>query len=140
MEITAKARFIRMSPRKVRLAADVIRGLKITEARSRLSVMKQLAAEPVLKLLKSAVANAEHNFKFASENLFVKSIVVDGGPVYKRWTPKAFGRANPIRHRTSHITLVLDEKKVVKKEVKSKNDKKEVAPEKKTKKLKESKS
>jgi large subunit ribosomal protein L22 len=79
-----------------------------------------VAANPVLKLLLSAKANAEHNFKLLAENLFVKSIMVDGGPVFKRWTPKAFGRANQIRHRTSHISLVLSEKTEVKEEVKKK--------------------
>lgn len=123
MEVIAKARFIRMSPRKVRLVADVVRGLEVAEALARLSLMKQQAAEPVIKLLKSAAANADHNFKIAPEKLFVKTITVDGGPVYKRFTPKAFGRAAPIRHRTSHISLVLSEKdEVVKKMKKSKNN------------------
>jgi len=120
MDIAAKARFIRQSPRKVRLVVDTIRGLDVAEAKARLSVMKQVAANPVLKLLLSAKANAEHNFKLLAENLFVKSIMVDGGPVFKRWTPKAFGRANQIRHRTSHISLVLSEKTEVKEEVKKK--------------------
>ena len=113
MDIVAKARFIRMSPRKVRLVADVVRGLRISEALARLSLMKQQAAEPIIKILKSAVANADHNFKIPSDKLFVKIITVDGGPVYKRFTPKAFGRAAPIRHRTSHISLILSEKEVV---------------------------
>jgi len=124
MDITAKARFVRMSPRKVRLVVDSIRGLGVAKAENCLSFMKQQASEPVMKLLKSAVANAEHNFKLSSEKLFVKTITVDGGPVYKRWTPKAFGRATPIRHRTSHISLILSEKETetevkTKKELKS---------------------
>jgi large subunit ribosomal protein L22 len=110
MEITAKARFLRFAPRKVRLVVDVVRGLGVSEALSRLSLMKQLAAKPVLKLIKSAQANASHNFKTAPDNLFIKSIAVDGGPVFKRWTAKAFGRANQIRHRTSHVSVVLSEK------------------------------
>lgn len=125
MEITAKARFIRQSPRKVRLVADAIRGLGVLEAKARLSLMKQIAAHPVLKLLKSAQANAEHNFKMVVDNLLVKTITVDGGPVLKRWTPKAFGRANQIRHRTSHITIVLSEKSE-KIEVKKENKKEKV--------------
>lgn len=127
MDITAKARFIRMSPRKVRLVADVVRGLGIAEALARLSLMKQQAAEPIIKLIKSAAANADHNFKITSEKLFVKTLTVDGGPVYKRFTPKAFGRAAPIRHRTSHISLILAEREptVVKKaETKGKKIKK----------------
>jgi len=110
MDITAKARFIRMSPRKTRLVADSVRGLVVGEALARLSVIKQQAALPILKLLKSAIANAEHNFKISADKLFVKVITVDGGPVYKRFTPKAFGSATPIRHRTSHLSLVLAEK------------------------------
>ncbi|MFA6131857.1 MAG: 50S ribosomal protein L22 [Patescibacteria group bacterium] len=117
MDITAKARFIRMSPRKVRLVADSVRGLVVSEALARLSVMKQQAATPITKLLKSAIANAEHNFKISADKLFVKTLMVDGGPVYKRWTPKAFGSATPIRHRTSHLSLVLSEKEEVKKDV-----------------------
>lgn len=113
-----------MSPRKVRLVADVVRGLDVAEALARLSLMKQHAAEPVIKLLKSAAANADHNFKIASEKLFVKTITVDGGPVYKRFTPKAFGRAAPIRHRTSHLSLVLSEKEaLVEKKVRTKEKK-----------------
>jgi len=125
MDITAKARFVRMSPRKVRLVANTIRGIGVAKAEEGLSFMKQQASEPIMKLLKSAIANAEHNFKLSSEKLFVKTITVDGGPVYKRWTPKAFGRATPIRHRTSHISLILSEKEAepevkAKKETKSK--------------------
>ena len=131
MEIIAKARFIRMSPRKVRLVVDTVRGLNAVEALSRLSVFKQHASIPVAKLLKSAIANAEHNFKLSSEKLFVKSIMVDGGPVLKRWTPKAFGRANPIRHRTSHISIVLSEKENIEEK---KEDKKTVSKKKLTKK------
>ncbi|MFH1253342.1 MAG: 50S ribosomal protein L22 [Candidatus Uhrbacteria bacterium] len=123
MDISAKARFIRMSPRKVRLVIDTIRGLNIAEAKARLSLMKQLAAKPVLKLLRSAQANAEHNFKLSPEILFIKTVTADGGPVFKRWTPKAFGRANQIRHRTSHISLTLSEKIADQKEIKSKKSK-----------------
>lgn len=112
MEITAKAKFVRYSPRKVRLIIDAIRGLGVNEAERCLSVTRQWAAEPVMKLLKSAIANAEHNFKLSPENLFVKTITADSGPVYKRWTPKAFGRASRVRHRTAHLAIVLAEKEV----------------------------
>lgn len=124
MDITAKARFIRMSPRKTRLVADLVRGLVVDEALARLSVIKQQAALPIIKLLKSAIANAEHNFKISADKLFVKVITVDGGPVYKRFTPKAFGSAAPIRHRTSHLSLVLAEKEEAKKETVKKVEKK----------------
>ena len=119
-EVTAKLRFLRMSPRKVRLIVDMIRGKKVTRALDILSVMPKRAARPVLKLLNSAVANAKHNHSLAVENLKVAQIYVDGGPVLKRWMPKAHGRATPIRERTSHINLFLGvmEPKVKKEEVK----------------------
>lgn len=113
-EVTAKLRFLRMGPRKVRLVADMIRGKKVTRALDILSVLGKRAARPVLKLLNSAVANAKHNHSLAVEDLIVSQIYVDGGPVLKRSMPKAHGRATPIRERTSHINLVLStfEKKV----------------------------
>ena len=109
MEVKAYAKNIRMSPRKVRLVIDVIRGMDVARAATQLRFLKKDAALPVLKLLNSAVANADHNFQIASETLFVKTIMADGGPVIHRWTPKAFGRSAPIRKRTSHITIVLDQ-------------------------------
>lgn len=107
MEVIAKAKNIRMSPRKVRLVIDVIRGMDVTRAQTQLQFLKKAATLPVLKLLNSAIANAEHNFQMDKETLFVKSITADGGPTIHRWTPKAFGRAAPIRKRTSHITILL---------------------------------
>ena len=109
MEVKAYAKNIRMSPRKVRLVIDVIRGMDVARAAAQLRFLKKDAALPVLKLLNSAVANADHNFQIAPETLFVKTIMADGGPVIHRWTPKAFGRSAPIRKRTSHITIVLDQ-------------------------------
>jgi len=108
MEVKATARYIRMSPRKIRLVVDVIRGLDVSQARTQLAVMKKAAAEPVLKLLESAVANATHNFEQDASTLYVKSIMADGGPVLARWRARAFGRAAPIRKRTTHISIVLD--------------------------------
>lgn len=110
MEVKAIARHIRMSPQKVRLVVDVIRGKRIADAQTQLRFMKKAAALPVLKLLNSAVANASHNFKLDASTLFVKTITVDGGPILHRWTPKAMGRATPIRKRTTHISIVLAEK------------------------------
>lgn len=124
MEVRAKARYIRMSPRKVRLVIDVVRGLDVDKARNQLQFMNKAAAKPVLKLIDSAVANAEHNFKMKSDNLFIKSITADGGPTLYRWKPRARGRAAPIRKRTTHIIVALDEKekpaekKEIKKEIK----------------------
>ncbi len=110
-----------MGPRKVRLLADVIRGKKAVKAQNLLVVMPKRAAKPLLKLLNSAIANAKHNHSLDVENLRVQSITVDGGPVLKRWMPKAHGRATPIRERTSHINLVLVD---IKKEVKKEEEKK----------------
>jgi large subunit ribosomal protein L22 len=106
-EVTAKLRFLRMGPRKVRLVVDMIRGKKVVKAMDILSVLPKRAALPVLKLLNSAVANAKHNHSLAIEDLVVSKIYVDGGPVLKRSMPKAHGRATPIRERTSHINLFL---------------------------------
>lgn len=105
--IKATLNFLKMGPRKVRLIADTMRGHKVGLVLERLSMNSQHAAKPMLKLLKSAVANAKHNFKYEVDTLRVKSITVDGGPVVKRWMPKAHGRATPLRQRTSHINLVL---------------------------------
>ena len=99
-----------MSPRKVRLVIDVIRGMGIAQARSQLSVMKKAAAEPVLKLLESAVANATHNFSLNTAEMYIKSITADGGPVLGRWRARAFGRSAPIRKRTTHISITLGSK------------------------------
>jgi large subunit ribosomal protein L22 len=96
-----------MSPRKVRLVIDTVRGLPVSVAESRLQFMNKGAALPVLKLLRSAIANAEHNFKLDKATLTVKTITADGGPVLKRFQPRAFGRGAPIRKRTTHINLVL---------------------------------
>lgn len=101
-----------MSPRKVRLVIDVIRGMGIREARTQLKFMKKAAAEPVLKLLNSAAANAQHNFSISEEDLVVKEIMADGGPTLGRWRARAFGRAAPIRKRTTHISITLAPKVV----------------------------
>lgn len=100
-----------MAPRKVRLVVDVVRGMSVAEAEMRLTFLPKAAAMPVLKLLRSAVANAEHNFKLSRETLFVKTITVDGGPVLHRWRARAMGRAAPIRKRTSHIMLIVSDEK-----------------------------
>jgi len=108
-EVKAKLSYLRMGPKKVRLVADMIRGRRVTRALNTLTLLNKRPAKPLLKLLNSAVANAKHNHSLEVENLVVKSIMVDGGPVLKRFTPKAHGRATPIRERTSHISLILME-------------------------------
>lgn len=109
MEVKASARFIRMSPRKVRLVSDIVRGMSTEGADVQLRFIKKAATKPILKLLRSAVANAEHNFKLDKHKLFIKNITVDGGPMIKRFRARAFGRAAPIRKRSCHINIVLEE-------------------------------
>lgn len=110
MEVKAKARYVRMSPRKVRLVIDVVRNMAVDEARVQLKFMNKRAARPVLKLLESAIANAEHNFKLNRDDLFIKEIYADQGPTLHRFRPRAFGRASAIRKRSSHISIILADK------------------------------
>lgn len=105
--VTAQLRYYRQGPRKMRLVADVIRGRDVTRAVGLLTVTNKKAARALLKLLRSAIANAKNNFALDTELLRVRSITVDGGPMLKRWLPRAHGRATPIRERTSHVTLTL---------------------------------
>lgn len=133
MEVQATARYIRQSPRKVRLVIDLIRGLSVEAAQDQLAMLPKRASVTVLKLLKSAAANAKHNRQLEIENLYIARAFVDQGPTIKRFRPKAFGRAGAIRKRTSHVTIVLAEK-VVKSEkpVKEKEEVKETVAKKKT--------
>ncbi|MBU0647444.1 50S ribosomal protein L22 [Patescibacteria group bacterium] len=109
MEIIAKAKRIRMSPRKVRLVVDTVRGLTVVRSLDVLRFLNKKAVEPVVKLLKSAVANAQHNFELDSDNLYIKTITVDEAQTLHRWLPRAHGRATPIRKKSCHINLILDE-------------------------------
>lgn len=110
MEIKVSAKFIRMAPKKVRLVADLIKGLDASVALTQLDFSNKSASLPVKKLLKSAISNAEENYQLKRSNLFVKEIRVDGGPTLHRWQPRAHGRATPIRKRSSHIFLILEER------------------------------
>jgi large subunit ribosomal protein L22 len=119
MLVEAKLKYTRTSPRKVRLVADLIRGRKVLEAEQVLQFTVKSPVKPMLKLLKSAVANAEHNFNLKKENLYIAEIKVDGGPIIKRFRPRARGSASPIQKKTSHILIVLKEiggKETIKKE------------------------
>lgn len=116
MEVKAHTRYLRMSPRKVRLVVDAVRGMAVDPAIAQLTFMSRAAARPVKKLLESAVANATHNFKLDRDGLFIKSALVNQGPTLKRWRPRAMGSAAPILKRTCHITLVLASKTGLKKE------------------------
>ncbi|MGE4554641.1 MAG: 50S ribosomal protein L22 [Candidatus Paceibacterota bacterium] len=109
MEVKAVLRYLRISPRKVRLVANLIKGKTVKEAENSLRVLKKRAREPLLKLLKSAVSNAKHNFNLSPENLFISELRVDEGPALKRWMPRARGSASLIKKRSSHVYLVLKE-------------------------------
>ena len=132
MDIHASLRSLRMSPRKVRLVIDAIRGLSVTEADTRLAFIKKAAALPVQKLLRSAIANAEHNFHVNREDLIVKTITADGGQTIKRFRPRAFGRGAPIRKRTTHINIVLVDRQGSTKNVAASSEVKEPKTAKKT--------
>lgn len=107
----ATARYIRMSSRKVKAVIDLIRDKNLGEARAILANTPRAATEPVLKVLNSAAANAENNLGMDRDNLFVAEVYANQGPTLKRYRPRAHGRAARIRKRTSHITIILDEKK-----------------------------
>jgi large subunit ribosomal protein L22 len=110
MDIKASQRYIRISPRKVRLVADLIRGKSVEEAILILEHTHKRAAYFLDKLLKSAVANAVENEELGDvSDLYIKRLCVEGGPVLKRFMPRAMGRATPIRKPTSHINVILDE-------------------------------
>ena len=123
-QATAKLNNLRVAPRKVRLLVDLIRGMHVAEALMQLKFSKKHAATSVMKLLRSAVANAEHNADIDIDTLIVKEAYVDGGPILYRWMPRAFGRAGKIRKRTSHIQIVLAP---VSEKPATKNDKRKAA-------------
>ncbi len=108
--VKATLRYYRMSPRRVREIADIIRGKKAEDAQTILEFTRRRAAPTLKKLLNSAVANAENNFSMDPDRLYIKTIFVDEGPMWKRFIPKAHGRANRILKRTSHVTIELAQK------------------------------
>lgn len=107
-EVKAFARYIHVSPRKLRLVADLVRRQQVDSALEQLRFSSKQASLPLAKAINSAVANAIHNFNLNKENLFVKAITIDQGPVFKRYAPRAQGRAFVERKRTSHINVVLE--------------------------------
>jgi len=109
MNVTAKAKYIKTSPRKSRVVVDLIRGMNVNDALDQLRFTNKKVTDTVSKLINSAVASAEHNYRLDKNNLFIKEIKVDSGPILKRWMPRAHGRATPIRKRMSHINLILSE-------------------------------
>ena len=118
MPVTAQLNYLRIAPRKVRLVVDAIRGKKAVRAEAILDFSVKGAAFPVLKLLRSALANAKHDFGLEPSDLYISKIAVNEGPKFKRWRPRARGQAFAIMKRTSHVALVLDT--ISKKETESK--------------------
>jgi len=109
-EAFARAKYVRISPRKARAVIDLIRGKELREAEAILKFTVHKGTEPIGKVLKSAAANAEHNYEMDRDALYVKAAYVDGGPVLKRMMPRAQGRGDIIKKRTSHITIVIGER------------------------------
>jgi large subunit ribosomal protein L22 len=110
MVTQASLRFIRISPRKMRLVADLVRGKPVEEALNILQFTQKGSSKPIAKLVKSAVANADQKGGVNVDKLYISKLVVDPGPFFKRFMPRAMGRATPIRHRTSHVTVTLDQR------------------------------
>jgi ribosomal protein L22 len=105
--VRAKARYVRVAPRKARLVADQVRGLPVTEARTLLEFSTRGAARDLQRLLDSAAANAEANHDLVAEDLRISEIYVDEGPILKRWRARARGRATRIDKKTSHLSVAL---------------------------------
>ena len=110
MEAKATLRYIRISPRKVGILCDLIRGKSVAQANAILALTPKAAAEPLVKLLKSAAANAENNHQMDPEKLYVSACYANPGPIIKRMMPRAQGRAYRINKRTSHITIAVAER------------------------------
>ncbi|MBF0709923.1 MULTISPECIES: 50S ribosomal protein L22 [Gemellaceae] len=111
MESKAIAKTVRIAPRKVRLVLDLVRGKKVGEALGILEFTPRAASLPVAKVIKSAAANAEHNYGMNVEDLVVSQAFANEGPTLKRFRPRAKGSASAINKRTSHITIVLSDNK-----------------------------
>ncbi len=109
MEIKAKLKNLRMSPQKVRLVVNLVRKMPIDKALDQLKFVKKQAASPVANLLKTALADAQHNYNLDSKNLKIAEIRVDEGFTLKRWMPRAHGRATKIRKRSAQISVTLKE-------------------------------
>ena len=110
MEAVANLKYLRISPRKVKIVLDLIRGKDVATATAILMQTPKAASEPLLKLLKSAAANAENNFAMDPSKLYVSEVFATPGPILKRMMPRAQGRAYRINKRSSHVTLAVAEK------------------------------
>jgi large subunit ribosomal protein L22 len=109
-EVRAQLNRLRIAPRKVRVVSNLIKGKDVIDAISQLEVLVKRSSPPIIKLLKSAIANAENNYNMVKENLYIKSIKVNEYVKLKRFKPKGFGRVSPIEKKTSNIEVILAEK------------------------------
>ncbi len=109
-EVKASLRYFRVSPRKVRIVAEMVKGLMVNAALKQLAFARKRSGPALLKLLKSAISNAKTNSNLNPENLYIKEFKVDEAPVFKRNMPRARGRASIIKKRRSHVTIILGEK------------------------------
>lgn len=107
MEVVARLNNLRMAPRKVRLVANLISGKPADVAVAELRYATKACAAPLTKLIRAAMADAEHNYKLAKETLVIRSMIVESAPTFKRFQPKAFGRAGSIRKRGSNVIVTL---------------------------------
>ena len=105
--VTAKSKYIRQSPYKLRLVLNLIRGLPVSEALDILKFTKRKASDEITKVIQSAMANAENNFGLNSNDLYISKAIADEGPTLKRFRPRARGRAGRINKRTSHLIIEL---------------------------------
>ena len=133
MKVTAKLKYLRIAPRKVRLLAGLVRRKKAEEALVLLGFSLKRGSEPLKKLIKSAIANAKNNFQLDEKSLLISELRIDEGPKLKRWRARARGRAAPIQKKTSHISVVLEGEK------RKKQGKEEIKDEKKTLKIEKEK-
>jgi len=110
MKVIAKLNYLHISPRKVRLVTDLIKGMDVEDAKNQLQFFPKRSSKPILKLLNSGITNAEHNFDIPKDNLYIENIIVNKGPMLKRWLPRARGIATPIQKKTSHVILIINER------------------------------
>ena len=109
MEVRATLRYARITPRKMRLVGDLTKGLKVESAHYQLAASQKRGAKVLSALLDSAIANAREKGGIDMDNLFIKRVTVTDGPMFKRFIPRAMGRATKVRKKMSHITVILDE-------------------------------
>lgn len=110
-QVIAQLNFLHIAPRKVRSVVKVLKGMDVEKARYQLIYILRRPKDPLIKLLNSAIANAKNNFSMVEDNLFIKEILVNEGIKLKRFRPSGFGKAAPIQKKTSHVKIVLEERK-----------------------------